>query len=709
MSDKRLVSCGKTRSGRLRHAPKTFTPSKVNGKVTVKSTNYALNKKKAISKKLEAAQRAYDVTIEDKSGTLVLAFSAAAYEVFKHKLVCFYQSLEGYVVIPIVKHSIPTDNSTTVVEESYSVCDKLTKSQKFRINLFHTTCKVDVNGKQYDEFIRRHLPAVLEMLASTTNLQLVNDKLRDLCERYLNKCQTSNTHTQGKQTSLAICDAKHQDGDHSAVPTTQAITQEDYKCRVCRRNSQSRAIQCDQCRIWVHYRCEKLTDTEINKLESTCTPYYCRKCQISNKSTVSTQLVLPVKSSLPTSAITAAEKILDDEVECDVCIQSIDSDHDSVKCDKCGNRCHTTCTNRSDDYTLCTACCATQENAHQQQSADTSDVHPTQTIDLTVDKGNNAVKSSACTSGAGKPGVDSDILVSDKGKDVCVIKADKQPTGKPNVKTNISNRQNAAEGKSETNIRMQDVRAREEKLRKREEELKQREAAIRETENRQKHLETYIERVEARNQELEKTIRILRRRLSVCELNEDEKDIQTSSIHQPTHTVNTKRVNSTVCSSSSETLVQQMHEKVSQFVLKKIDNELNLLLNAEDNGQRDTVSGNSDIHTLQYRGPPQAPLFQPSHNVQHVGAPMMPSGLPQPPAYQPQQTVRVPHNVGGQPPMYGYMNNVHTGQPPVFGSTNNVHNVHGQPLIYSNTNPGRQEQPQHQHFLWERPKIRPFQ
>ena len=67
------------------------------------------------------------------------------------------------------------------------------------------------------------------------------------------------------------------------------------------------------------------------------------------------------------------------------------------------------------------------------------------------------------------------------------------------------------------------------------------------------------------------------------------------------------------------------------------------------------------------------------------------------------------NNTGTIPPMYGYMNNVHTGQPPVYGSTNNVHNVHGQPLIYSNTNPGRQEQPQHQHFLWERPKIRPFQ
>ena len=199
--------------------------------------------------------------------------------------------------------------------------------------------------------------------------------------------------------------------------------------------------------------------------------------------------------------------------------------------------------------------------------------------------------------------------VSNKETDsVCVISADKQLSGQPAMKTKAPSNQPAAEGKVQTNIKMQDVRTREEKLRKREEELKQREAAIRETENRQKHLETYIERVEARNQELEKTIRILRHRLAVYETNEAEQESPPISVHTSTHTGNAKPVGSAQHSSASETLVQQMHEKVSQFVLKKIDNELNLLLNTDSNAHRDITHGNSDIHMPQPEMPPQVPL-----------------------------------------------------------------------------------------------------
>ena len=110
------------------------------------------------------------------------------------------------------------------------------------------------------------------MLKSTNNLQLVKAKLRELCEKYLN-CQASNNQTESKHTSLAISNANEATvDDNSAAPATQG----EYKCRICRRNSQSRAIQCDQCSMCVHYRNEKLTESEINKLESTCTPLFCR-------------------------------------------------------------------------------------------------------------------------------------------------------------------------------------------------------------------------------------------------------------------------------------------------------------------------------------------------------------------------------------------------------------------------------------------------
>ena len=198
------------------------------------------------------------------------------------------------------------------------------------------------------------------------------------------------------------------------------------------------------------------------------------------KSTLSTQMVLPVKYSASTSA-TLAEEILEDELECDTCNKCINDDRESVKCDNCGNTCHKMCTNMSDNYTLCMVCCATQENSKQRQSAGTSDVHSTSTIDLTVDKSDSS---------SSKSNTGSVNSVSNKETgSVCVISDDKQLSGQPAMKTKAPSNQPAAEGKVQTNIKMQDVRTREEKLRKREEELKQREAAIRETENRQIHLE----------------------------------------------------------------------------------------------------------------------------------------------------------------------------------------------------------------------------
>ena len=100
-------------------------------------------------------------------------------------------------------------------------------------------------------------------------------------------------------------------------------------------------------------------------------------------------MVLHVKYSAPTSA-TMAEQILEDKLECVVCNKCINNEHESVKNDNCGNTCHKMCTNMNDDYALFMVCCTTQENAKQRQSADTSDVLSSSTIDLTLDKSDSS-------------------------------------------------------------------------------------------------------------------------------------------------------------------------------------------------------------------------------------------------------------------------------------------------------------------------------
>ena len=109
------------------------------------------------------------------------------------------------------------------------------------------------------------------------------------------------------------------------------------------------------------------------------------------------------------------------------------------------------------------------------------------------------------------------------------------------------------------NIKMKDLRQKETKLRKWEEELKLKDSQIKAAELDRTRREAYISQVEARNNELENTIRILRRRLA---------DVESADNEKSTHTE--KRT----CESSGSginSLVEKIHDKVSNFLLQKVD------------------------------------------------------------------------------------------------------------------------------------------
>ncbi|KAK3099777.1 hypothetical protein FSP39_009501 [Pinctada imbricata] len=110
-SDNQII---KTRSsGRARKAPVTFTPSKNSGNLA----SYTINRKKAIQKKIDASERTNDLHIAEKNGTLVLTFSAAAYEIFRHELQVFLEDKSDLIVEHTPKYS--TDRS--IVEDSYGI------------------------------------------------------------------------------------------------------------------------------------------------------------------------------------------------------------------------------------------------------------------------------------------------------------------------------------------------------------------------------------------------------------------------------------------------------------------------------------------------------------------------------------------------------------------------------------------------------------
>ena len=155
------------RSERAKVKKATYTP----GKLVTKARNkippeakdnwvdYNLNRKKAVNKKLEAAERDFTVKTEIKPGNLVLIFSAAAYVEFKiiTKTVINNSGLS-------IDKTDTRDKTGAVVSESLAVQKGNTKI--FVLNFYNTSSKVLLNGNQsyIIDFITSSLSDILGIL-----------------------------------------------------------------------------------------------------------------------------------------------------------------------------------------------------------------------------------------------------------------------------------------------------------------------------------------------------------------------------------------------------------------------------------------------------------------------------------------------------------------------------------------------------------------
>ena len=233
-----------TRSGRLRQQKVIFTPSKQVQQAEKKVMNYDINKKKAIKKKISATHREYSVEFDPKPGTLVITCSAAAYEILRKEISRWFTSHPTRYIKLFSKESKGRQTPTATVEDSFSVRDNNTKEQLYRMNLFHTTCWMDVNGRHYTEFIKKELPNIIQVLDMIPNIHQLDQKLREMCENYLQ----------------------------------QIDNMPEWPCDVCGDNCEHRAAQCDMCYSWTHYKCNNLSQRVINQLENSASTYKCKTC-----------------------------------------------------------------------------------------------------------------------------------------------------------------------------------------------------------------------------------------------------------------------------------------------------------------------------------------------------------------------------------------------------------------------------------------------
>ena len=169
-----------TRSVRLRHPKQPFTPTR--DVVDHVHTNYNVNKQKALQQKLDATSRQH-VTASLKKGNLVLTFSTASLEVFRSVLrdIMNANPFDG---TKWILGQRMTRNGSATAEESISVVTG--NKQIYRINLYLTTSRVNINGSKLNIFIKDHLTVILDMMTKIGKFTEINEKLKLQLDSILN-------------------------------------------------------------------------------------------------------------------------------------------------------------------------------------------------------------------------------------------------------------------------------------------------------------------------------------------------------------------------------------------------------------------------------------------------------------------------------------------------------------------------------------------
>ncbi|VDI64839.1 Hypothetical predicted protein [Mytilus galloprovincialis] len=171
-----------------------------------------------------------------------------------------------------------------------------------------------------------------------------------------------------KLTNQLTQDLTPQDNNTSHRPLNY---NDEAQCSKCNRNVQSRAIYCDKGHHWVHYRCIKLSDAEIEAAEKlNDNEYYTCKLCISDPhaTTQSLNSMKAIKNAFIDSTYSSTQSIkshncqnglqalLDEELHavCNICNKIIDAQ--VVRCSSCTQPCHISCTSYDGHEYICSSC-----------------------------------------------------------------------------------------------------------------------------------------------------------------------------------------------------------------------------------------------------------------------------------------------------------------------------------------------------------------
>ena len=266
-------------------------------------------RKKALQQTFDATDRIH-LTCELKKGNLVLTFSTAAFESFRSILrnCANHSSFSGFNFEAEIRFS---KDKTASAEEAYSV--KRDSRQLYKINLYLTTSRVNINGANINIFIDDHFPLIISEMKVHGNFSDLNNILKDSLmnslkieenevaniNKSVNKLNEKSSSIRNRKCSnivpldkkkICVSDAMYLlqiDGNKSAHDSNLPIDYTnnpkvdgtDINCLVCDQECQDEAVYCDCCNTWIHYKCEKLSKSDIKYFKQTPSELYtCMVC-----------------------------------------------------------------------------------------------------------------------------------------------------------------------------------------------------------------------------------------------------------------------------------------------------------------------------------------------------------------------------------------------------------------------------------------------
>ena len=203
-----------------------------------------------------------------------------------------------------------SDKKGNIVQHTFHVQCLRPSNQSFTINAYTTRCSLLINGKNSELFLDNDIRHIHNIMSSTK----INGTNIDV--QRLNQCLTANF----EQALLALTNGQCENVENKNVIDQEVIT---AKCLKCKRTCKTRGVECKNGH-WVHYSCDKLSESEISTIEDEGNNivYTCKSCSMIVRPKTRALNLLTLKTN----------NCQEQTFECNGCV-----DNTSVVDNRCGN------------------------------------------------------------------------------------------------------------------------------------------------------------------------------------------------------------------------------------------------------------------------------------------------------------------------------------------------------------------------------------